>query len=124
MRQWHPPADWGWRVGEGEPIRGIVVGGCVAMYEWGDMLAHAHGRHVGSDPAWHGWICMRYDDEQWLVRPDGRPAGVLIHEAAHLISNEDHTTVWEQAVRDLGGDPHPIWLQISPNQRYQRYRSL
>lgn len=92
------PEFWGF-----PPNVQIATGGCVASppRPWRKTLAHAHTSHKGMGP--QGWICFRYAHHV-LLRPTPTseavephlPSDILLHELAHVITDEGHTTNWDR----------------------------
>lgn len=102
MKLFVPPSVWGWDRYRPDLV-GIATGGCVANRSWGNQWAHAHCRRKGNEP--FGWICIRF--EKWTTTPDGRPTPLLLHELAHIITDEEHNQAWADKLTELGGKVDP-----------------
>jgi hypothetical protein len=85
-------------------FRGIFYGGCVdhsihGMKEGTSFRAQAHAHYVkwkGKFSKYGGWICVRGAKRL-------KQRSLLIHELAHIVTNEGHTKKFYECVRRLGG---------------------
>ena len=81
---------------------GVFVGGCIddggAWRLWREEHGHAH--NDTKDP-WFGWICIIETKD--VITKTGRATGILLHEYAHLLAeNEGHSAAWKRYVIELG----------------------
>lgn len=90
-------------------FRGIFYGGCIdhshnGMKEGTSFRAKAHahlvrytrGKKKGELIPYGGWICFRGKKRL-------NQKGIMIHELAHIITNQGHTKKFYECVRRLGG---------------------
>lgn len=78
-------------------FKGIFSGGCVERGEGSSFRAKAHAHIKGKTPREHdGWICFRSAKRL-------NQHGIVIHELAHILTNEGHSRKFYECVRRLGG---------------------
>jgi hypothetical protein len=100
-----PPPSWNFAQYMPDPLVGIATGGCVGSHPWGKYWAHSHCRRKGNEP--FGWICVRYPE--WTTMANGAPTPLVLHELAHIITDEEHTVRWGQVLESLGGRVDPSY---------------
>jgi hypothetical protein len=76
-------------------LRGIFVGGCVERGVGSSFRATAHAHSHPGDP-YFGWICIRA-----AHRLNDRE--LMLHEAAHILTQEGHTECWRECLVRIGG---------------------
>src|SRR3990167_8955476 len=84
-------------------FRGIFYGGCIERKEGSSFRrkAHAHLARGKKARNYEGWICYRSAKRL-------RQINLLIHELAHIVSNEGHTDKFRQTekqIRKLANNP-------------------
>jgi hypothetical protein len=86
-------------------IKGISVGSCVCkVYDSHDIgktdHAHAHLKprleSERKEGPWAGWLCVRS-----LTALNNKP--LMLHELAHLLTNEGHNDKWRRKLLKIGG---------------------
>lgn len=79
-------------------VKGIFVGGCVDRGDGSSFrkIAHAHTQEKN-----HGWICVRSPKRLYMA--DGKPSQVMLHELAHILTNQGHTDKWRLKMKEIGG---------------------
>lgn len=120
MKLFVPPIEWDFSQYMPYPLAGIVTGGCVGdrPHPWGLYWAHSHCRRKGNEP-W-GWICIRYPE--WTTTADGRPTPLVLHELAHILTDEEHTVRWAETVVALGGIVEPEYSKVHTIDRSPKLR--
>jgi hypothetical protein len=78
-------------------VKGLFIGGCVARGVGSSFRAKAHAHYTGR---YFGWICVRRAD-----RVDDRE--LMLHELAHILTEQGHTPAWRTRVLELGGTLDP-----------------
>lgn len=48
-----------------------------------------------------GWICVR--SAKRLYNDAGKPSNLMLHELAHIITNQGHNQAWGNKLREIGG---------------------
>ena len=79
-------------------IKGIFVCGCISRGEGSRFRAKAHAHTTGKHK---GWLCVL--SAKRLPEPM-----LMLHEVAHLISEEGHTAKWRETVLTIGGTLDPV----------------
>jgi hypothetical protein len=102
-------------------VKGIWIGGCIEG-AWGDGgLVAAHAHSFREDP-YCGWICSPY---RWVLDDQD----ILLHELAHILSEQDHNFIWKGCLMALGGDvsdyahiemPRRPWINKKIKRRLKR----
>src|SRR3954462_2657146 len=87
---------------------GIYIGGCVSAAPMSYFYGHTHCRRKGLEP--YGWICIR--DHSNVVTDAGMPSQTLLHEYAHLLTDEAHTVAWANVLILLGGTVDPRYTGL------------
>jgi len=83
---------------KGHPkLRGIYVGGCVERGQGSSFRAKAHAHFKGQS---FGWICIRKASRI-------NDTDLMIHELAHILTEQGHTPTWRARVVELGGTLQP-----------------
>jgi len=83
---------------QGHPkMRGLFTGGCVERGVGSSFRAKAHAHMSGHH---FGWIC---------VRKPGRieDRELMLHELAHILTEQGHTPAWRERLQELGGTLDP-----------------
>ncbi len=75
--------------------KGVFVGGCVSRGDGSSFRAMAHS-HSHKNDSWKGWICVR-------AKKRLADEMLLLHELAHLISEDGHTDRWRKTLLMIGG---------------------
>jgi len=91
-----PKSEWPECLLGYERLKGIFVGGCVDGKKSFRRVAHAHT--AKSDHA--GWICVRK-----AARVGDRR--LMLHELAHILTDEGHTDAFYAKVAELNGGTLP-----------------
>ena len=82
-------------------LAGVFVGGCVKRGDGSSFRARAHAHTVHAGQTMPGWICVR--SAKRLYNADGRVSNLMLHELAHILTNEGHTDKFRNKLRELGG---------------------
>lgn len=88
----------------------VFIGGCVERGRGSSFRrkAHAHTAKPKELERWPsladhaGWICVR-SPHRIFMRDGKRPSNLMLHELAHILTNEGHTEKWRKQFRALGG---------------------
>jgi len=85
-------------------LKGVFVGGCVERGDGSSFRARAHAHTTwrgGVPKESDGWICVR--STKRLYKADGSPSNLMLHELAHILTNQGHTDRFRDKLRELGG---------------------
>lgn len=80
-------------------VKGIFANGCVQRGEGSRFRAKAHAHTKGE---YKGWICFL--SEKRLSSRE-----LLLHEIAHIITNQGHTDKWRSKLLEIGGTLDPVF---------------
>lgn len=78
----------------------VFIGGCIDRGRGSSFRRKAHAHISGCTNA--GFICVR-SIKRVFMRDGIRPSHLMIHELAHIVSNQGHTDKWRKTVHKLGG---------------------
>lgn len=131
-----PKSKWPACLRNHKQLKGVYVGGCINGINWDQTkyggvftrnvipLAHAHTSRIINP----GWMCLQH--ENYLQEPY-----LLIHELAHILSDQGHNDRWRKKVLELGGtldavgsirDYHKISRNVSktPILSFRTFRNM
>lgn len=81
-------------------VKGVFVGGCVSRGDGSRFRALAHAHTTKSDDHYH-WICV-LSKRRPLNTESGNLSQLMLHEVAHILTDNGHTDKWRKAARELG----------------------
>jgi hypothetical protein len=77
-------------------VKGIFCGGCIERGDGSAFRAKAHAHTRLLDPH-RGWVCVRGPKNLLSI-------SLMLHEAAHIITEQGHTFKWMQKYVEIGGN--------------------
>src|SRR5687767_10976657 len=79
-------------------VVGVFVGGCILRGDGSSFRAKAHAHCKGERK---GWLCFR-------KRQRLEERALVLHELAHLLTEEGHTDRWRAKLLEIGGTLDPV----------------
>lgn len=92
-----PRAQWPECLHGHPKLKGVFVGGCVKRGVGSSFHAKAHAHTSGSA---QGWICVRKAERL-------HDRMLMLHELAHILTEDGHTDRWRARLLELGGTLDP-----------------
>src|SRR6267142_943204 len=79
-------------------VKGVFVGGCVEHGDGSSFRRIAHAHTSGPDK---GMVCVRSPKRLWHMDGAPKPSLTMVHELAHIVTNQGHTDKWRKSYKEL-----------------------